>query len=94
MLLAVQEASGSDRDRLTGLMLDASSNAGAAAEFREHVLAGTAVAATLELIDRYNELARRALDAVSPSRTRDGLTEIPQRYLDGILVEKVPANLR
>lgn len=94
MLLAVQEASGSDRDRLTGLMLDASSNAGAAAEFREHVLAGTAVAATLELIDRYNELARRALDAVSPSRTRDGLIEIPQRYLDGILVEKVPANLR
>lgn len=94
MLLAVQEASGSDRDRLTCLMLDASSDAGAAAAFREHVLAGTAVAATLELIDRYNELARRALDAVSPSRTRDGLIEIPQRYLDGILVEKVPGQAR
>ena len=94
MLVAVQEATGAHREHLRDLMLAASASPEAAAEFREHVLQSSAVATTMALIDQYNELARKALAVVAPSKTRDGLLEVPQRYLDGILAEKVPANLR
>jgi len=94
MLVAVQEATGAHREHLRDLMLAASASPEAATEFREHVLQSSAVATTMALIDRYNELARKALAVVVPSKTRDGLLEVPQRYLDGILAEKVPANLR
>lgn len=94
MLLTVHAAEGSDRERLVDLMLAAANSADAADEFREHVLAGSAVATTMGLIEHYNALAREALSVVAPGKTRDGLIEVPQRYLDGILAEKVPANLR
>ena len=71
-------------------MMAAAGSPEAAAEFRSHVLAGDAVATTMSMIERYNAAARRALDAVPPGRTRDGFAEVPQRYLDGILAEKVP----
>jgi hypothetical protein len=58
------------------------------------VLASSAVRATMDLIDHYNALARAALSGVQPSVTRDGLLEIPQRYLDGILAEKAPSGTR
>ena len=90
MLIAVGEASGAHREHLVDLMTSASGSPEAAAEFREHVLQSSAVPTTLGLIERYNGLAREALAAVAPSQTRDGLLEVPQRYLDGILAEKVP----
>lgn len=94
MLITVEAASGAERERLIGLMMAAAGSAEAAAEFREQVLAGPAVSTTMGLIDRYNAAARDALSIVAPSRTRDGLIEVPQRYLDGILAEKVPASHR
>jgi hypothetical protein len=94
MLITVGDARGRDREHLVDLMERAAGEPAAAAEFREHVLAGPAVRATLDLIDRYNAAARDALAVVPPGRTRDGLLEVPQRYLDDILAEKVPAPLR
>lgn len=91
MLIAVGEASGAQREHLVDLMTSASGSPEAAAEFREHVLQSSAVRTTLGLIERYNGLAREALAPVAPSQTRDGLLEVPQRYLDGILAEKVPS---
>ncbi len=90
MLFAVEMSS--DRRRATDLMLGAAGDPGAAAQFRSCVLATDAVRATLDLVSAYNSKAREALDAVPPGRTRDGLAEIPQRYLDGILEEKVPVH--
>lgn len=93
-LFAVQEATGSARDRLVAAMLAAPTDIEAAAAFHAAVLASSAVEATMRLVNRYNELARTALEVVPPSRTRDGLLEVPQRYLDGIIAEKVPAQRR
>lgn len=94
MLITVGDAQGRDREHLVDLMARAADEPDAAAEFREHVLAGRAVRATLELIDRYNAVARESLLVVPAGRTRDGLLEVPQRYLDDILAEKVPTSLR
>lgn len=90
MLIAVKEAGASEAEHLMRLMAAAAADPTAAAEFRGHVLASGAIEQTLGLIEQYNEIARRALTAVSPSVTRNGLIEIPQRYLDGILAEKAP----
>ena len=90
MLLAVEEADPAGQQRLRGLMAAATNDRAAATEFRSAVLSGNAVTRTLLLVEEYNERARAALSTVAPSVTRDGLMEIPQRYLDGILSEKVP----
>ena len=90
MLIAVQRAGSVEGERLMGLMTSAGREPSAAAEFREHVLTSGAIEETLALVERYNAAARQSLAQVAPSVTRDGLIEIPQRYLDGILSEKAP----
>jgi geranylgeranyl pyrophosphate synthase len=94
MLLTVQAAAAAERERLIGLMKAAAGDADAAAEFRTCVLAGDAVRITLELVEKYNALAREALLAVPAGATRDGLAEVPDRYLNEILEEKAPATRR
>ncbi len=93
-LFTVQQLSGPARDRLVRLMLAAADDPAAASEFHAAVLAGGGVEATMELVRHYNELARSGLSSVPSSRTRDGLAELPDRYLESILVEKVPAQRR
>jgi hypothetical protein len=55
------------------------------------VLASDAITSTMDLVTAYNTKAYDALSAVPASQTRDGLAQVPQGYLDGILAEKVPA---
>lgn len=90
MLIAVRGAGVAEGERLMRLMSAAAGDASAAAEFRQYVLGSGAIEETLVLVEQYNEAARKSLAEVSPSTTRDGLIEIPQRYLDGILAEKAP----
>ena len=94
MLLTVQAAAGSEREHLIGLMRAAAGDAAAAAEFRTCVLAGDSVGTTLDLVEQYNALARDALMTVPAGVTRDGLAEVPDRYLNEILEEKAPSARR
>ena len=69
MLVTVQDAEGRHREHLLDLMGRAAADRAAADEFRGHVLAGRAVRATLDLIDRYNAMAREALSIVPADGT-------------------------
>jgi heptaprenyl diphosphate synthase/octaprenyl-diphosphate synthase len=94
MLLTLDQADPVRRAHLGELMLAAAHDADASAEFRDAVLAGDAVGRTLAMIESHNADARAALATVPDSVTRQGLSDMPQRYLDGILAEKVPTALR
>jgi geranylgeranyl pyrophosphate synthase len=89
MLLAAQGSP--DPDRAVSLMVSAAlGEVGAAEECRNLVLAGTAVEQTMAMVREHNGRAMEALALVPAGPTKDGLAQIPQRYLDGILAEKVP----
>lgn len=90
-LFTVQSLSGPTRDQLVRAMLAAPDDSSAAAEFHDAVLAGGGIEATMALVRHYNELARLALESVPAGRTRDGLIELPDRYLESIIAEKVPS---
>lgn len=90
-LFTVQSLSGPTRDQLVRAMLAAPDDPSAADEFHDAVLAGGGIEATMALVRHYNELARLALESVPAGRTRDGLIELPDRYLESIIAEKVPS---
>ena len=87
MLFAVESGGA----RAADLMARAVNDVRAAHEFRSLVLDSTAVDATMDLVSAYNQKAQDALCVLQPSVTREGLAQIPQQYLDGILAEKVPS---
>ncbi len=78
---------------LRDMMKAAGESDAAAAGFRETVLACGAIDRTVAMIHDYNRRAAEDLVALPDSATRDGLAQLPERYLNGILAEKTATAL-
>ncbi len=73
---------------LRDLMKAAGESDDAAAGFREVVLTSGAIDETVAMVHDYNLRAAEDLTPLPDSPTRDGLAQLPERYLTGILAEK------
>ncbi|MGI9646862.1 MAG: polyprenyl synthetase family protein [Ilumatobacteraceae bacterium] len=73
---------------LRDLMKAAGESDDAAAGFREVVLTSGAIDETVSMVHDYNLRAAEDLTSLPDSPTRDGLAQLPERYLNGILAEK------
>ncbi len=60
----------------------------AANGFLDAVLGSGAIERTVQMVHDYNLRAAEDLAVLPPSATRDGLSQLPERYLNGILAEK------
>lgn len=78
---------------LRDMMKSSAESDEAADGFRDRVLRSGAIEQTLEMVHSYNRRAAEDLSPLPASQTRDGLAELPERYLNGILAEKTSAVL-
>lgn len=78
---------------LRNLMKAASESDDAAEGFRDIVRRSGAIERTVEMVHDYNRRASEDLTPLPESPTREGLAQLPERYLNGILAEKTAAAL-